>query len=133
MIDTGVLIEYLEGTKLGLKFKENIVNDPNFTQFFISPLFETELKYILCRKYGFRKAERKVDRFLKDFNIIFESILRNEAIKLKCKYPISLADCYSLSIAKLNSIPIYFKQEKEITENEELLEKFQIRFIDDLL
>lgn len=132
MIDTGVFIELLEGTHLGLKFKEHILNDPYISQFLLSPFVETELKYLLCRNFGFKKAKKIVESFLKDFFILSELELRNQASKLKCKYPISIADCYSLSIAKLNSIPVYYKKEQEITEKIELLTDFQIKFIDNL-
>jgi hypothetical protein len=113
-------------------FKLNVLKNPQFALFFLSPLVATELKYITCRKFGFERAKEIVDSFLKNFIIPPERELRNEASKLKCRLPVSLADCYSLAISKLNSIPIYFKKKREITDNIQLFAKFEIRFIDDL-
>ena len=133
VIDTGALIETLENTKIGKGFYEIILKDPNIDQFLVSPLVATELKYILCRKFGFNKANQIINDFLKNFVIWKEENLRDNAAQFKCQYPISLADCYSLALAKIENIPIYMKKEAEI-ENiiQKLLLEVQIHFIDNL-
>jgi len=38
------------------------------------------------------------------------------AARIKCTFPIAIADCYTLAIGKLLSIPTYFIHEKELTK-----------------
>jgi len=133
VIDTGSLIEILENTKIGEKFHEIILKDPELEQFLVSPFVATELKYILCRKFGFNEANQKINNFLKNFVIWKEEILRDRAARFKCQYLISLADCYSLALAKIQNAPLYMKKETEI-ENiiQKLVLEVHINFIDDL-
>ncbi len=80
--------------------------------------------YILCRKLNFEFTENKKDLLLRSgmIKIIDTKILMEEASKLKCKYPIALgkypialADCYTLALAKLfNCIALFAKEESEI-------------------
>lgn len=132
-IDTGVLVEYLEDSALGKKFKERILEDEDFEEFFISPLVYTEMLYIYCRKLGFDQAKKTVQVLLKDFIISEELQLRDEAAKLKCQYTISIADCYSIALAIKRNIPLYMKKEAEI-DNALKNGNFpaQIRLIDNL-
>lgn len=123
----------MEGTELGTKFEQFLLDNSDINQYLVCPLVETELKYLLSRKLGIDEAIIMIDDFLKNFYIYPESELRNEVSRLKCFYPISLADCYSISIATLNSIPVIFKKEKELNEKlESLSNEAEIRFIEDL-
>ncbi|MBD3256434.1 MAG: PIN domain-containing protein [Candidatus Lokiarchaeota archaeon] len=130
-IDTGVFIEYIEKTRYGKKFKNSVLMDPGINEYHISPLVETELNYLFCRKWGDKQGFLMVKKMLTGYSIQSESYLREEASRFKCKYPISLSDCYSLSVAKLKTIPIYFKMEEELDTNfDALSEEVEIRFID---
>jgi hypothetical protein len=134
VIDTSSLIEILENTKMGKIFFEIIFEKSHIKKYLLSPLVETELKYVFCRKYDFNEANNKINEFLKNFIIWKEELLRNEAAKLKCKYSISLANCYSIALAKMEDIPVYIKKEKEI---EKIIKKLsievKINYIDDLV
>ena len=134
VIDTSSLIEILENTKMGKNFFEIIFEKSDIERYLLSPLVETELKYIFCRKYNFNEANNKINEFLKNFIIWKEELLRNEAAKLKCKYYISLADCYSIALGKMEDIPVYIKKEREI---EKIIKKLsievKINYIDDLV
>jgi len=133
-VDTGVLIEVLEDSTLGKAFFHEILENPQFKTFYISPLVDMELKYIFCRKSGYQNAKEFVSEFLKDFIIYSESELRDEAFHLKCKFPISIADCYSLAIGKIRIIPVYMKKEEEIGQVlDELSSVVEIKFIDNLV
>ncbi len=133
VIDTGVLLEYIEGTELGRKFKEHVLQNESLEHFYISPFVHTELLYIICRNSGFDQAQKTVTKFLRRFILFEEKKLRDVAAKLKCQYPISLADCYSIALALIQEIPLYMKREAEI---EALLNQgaftTQIIFIDDI-
>lgn len=132
VIDTSVLVEFLEDTELGKKFYKEILSDPNILNFYIAPIVDTELKYILCRRKGYDKAIQTVSDFLKDFTFYEEDGLRDETAFLKCNYAISLADCYGLAIAKLLDIPFFMKKEGEIDKILNNISTIvEIRFIDD--
>lgn len=134
VVETGALIELLENTDLGEAFSANILENPRFLRFYISPLTDTELKYIFCRRSGFQEAIKLVSEIIKDFIICSEANLRDKAIQLKCTFPISLADCYSLAIGILLKIPICMKKEEEITQiSSDLSSLVKIIFIDDYL
>ena len=128
VVDTSVLLEYLEDTPLGKKVFQKVLSNEEIKKFYIAPIVDTELKYILCRRKGYGKAIKIVSELLKDFED-----LRDEAAHLKCDFAISLADCYGLATAKLLEIPIYMKKEVEI---EKIVKKLslivKIKFIDDL-
>ncbi|HUX99994.1 MAG TPA: PIN domain-containing protein [Candidatus Deferrimicrobium sp.] len=132
-IDTGVLVEYIEDSALGKKFKEKILENDTFEEFHISPLVYTEILYIYCRSIGFDQAKLTVQSFLKDFIIADELQLRNEAAKLKCEYAISIADCYSIALAISKNLSLYMKKEAEL-EKALIKAKFPIEiiFIDNL-
>ena len=132
-VDTSTLLEYIEGTDLGKKFKLQFLENENITFFYITPLVQMELLYICCRKMGFDQAYTIITTFLKGFIIYEESKLRESAARLKCQYAISIADCYSLALAKIENIPLFMKREIEI-ENILKKEKLpaEIIFIDDI-
>ena len=134
VVDTGVLVELLEDSKIGREFFNQFLEAGKFKRYYISPLTNTELKYIFCRKMGYKEAKRIVTEFLKDFIICSESDLRNEAIRFKCEFPISLADSYTLAVALLLKIPLCMKKEKEIQDNlDGLSKKVNILLIDNYI
>ncbi|MHA1491883.1 MAG: PIN domain-containing protein [Promethearchaeota archaeon] len=131
-IDTSVLIEFFEETELGKLFQKKVIEDEKIKKFFISPIVHTEILYIFCRKLGFEKAKEIINDFLQPFDVYKESLLREGAANFKCQYAISIADCYSLSLAITLRIPLYMKREAEI---DEAMKKYdipvEIKFIDD--
>ena len=132
VVETGALIEFLEDSELGKAFSANILENSRFQRFYVSPLTDTELKYVFCRRNGYQEAQRIVSDILKNFIICSESNLRHEAIRLKCNFPISIADCYSLAVGIVLEIPVCMKKEEEIDRIlSELLSMVQIIFIDD--
>ena len=133
VIDTSVLIEYLEDTPLGKKFFKKILSNSKFQKFYIAPIVDTELKYILCRRKGYENAIKITSEFLKDFKIYPEEKLRDETAHLKCNFAVSIADCYSLALGKLLDIPIYTKKEEEISKaSNRLMKIVKIIFVEDI-
>lgn len=133
VVDTSVLMEVLDDTLMGKEFFQKVLSITQIQKFYISPLVDTELKYVLCRRKGHKNAIKITSEFLKDFTIYSEKKLRDEAAHLKCNFAISLADCYGLATAKLLKIPIYMKKENEIEKIlSELSNLVKIIFIDDL-
>ena len=134
VIDTGVLVELLENSDLGKIFSQHFLENPQFERYYISPITDTELKYIFCRRNYYQEAKKIVSNFLKDFIICPESNLRDDAFRLKCNFPISLADSYSLAVAIVLNIPLCMKKEEEIQKNiGKLSSEAKLIFIDDYL
>jgi len=132
-VDSGILIELLEDSDLGKVFYEKVLARLQFQNIYISPLTDTELKYIFCRRNGYKEAKELVLEFLKDFIICSENELRDEAFRLKCNFPISIADCYSLAVGRVFNIPVYMIKEKEIEKVlDKLLSMVKVIFIDDI-
>ena len=132
-VETGILIELLEDSDLGKVFYEKVLARLQFQNIYISPLTDTELKYIFCRRNGYKEAKELVLEFLKDFIICSENELRDEAFRLKCNFPISIADCYSLAVGKVFNIPIYMTKEKEIEKViDKLLSMVKVIFVDEI-
>jgi len=96
---------------------KNLLKNKKYNRFIISPLTDLELKYIFCKRMGIKNAIKLISNFIKDFFIHSEEILRNEAVKIKCKYPISISDSYSLATAKILNVPLCMKREREILEH----------------
>ncbi len=132
VVETGAIIEFLEDSELGRAFSASILENSRFLRYYISPLTDTELKYIFCRRNGYLEAKKIVSNLLKNFIICSEDLLREEAIRLKCKFPISLADCYSIAVGIILEIPVCMKKEEEINRiSSELISLVEIIFIDD--
>ena len=133
VVDTSVLMEILDETQMGEIFFQKVLSITYIQEFYISPLVDMELKYILCRQKGYENGIKITSEFLKDFTIYSEEKLRDKAAHLKCNFAISLADCYSLATAKLLDIPVYMKKEDEIEKVfSELSTLVNIKFIDNL-
>ena len=134
VIDTGVLVELLENSELGKIFSKHFLENSQFERYYVSPITDTELKYIFCRRNGYQEAKKIVSSFLKDFIICSESTLRDDAFRLKCNFPISLADSYSLAVSIVLNIPLCMKKEKEIQNNiKKLSNEVKIIFIDEYI
>ena len=62
VVDTGVLVEVLEGSKLGEKFLKLVSSGE--LEPIITNLTLIELTYTVCRKYGINKARELVKKLL---------------------------------------------------------------------
>jgi len=132
-VDTGILVELLEDSDLGKVFYQKVLAKLQFQNIYISPLTDTELKYIFCRRNGYTEAKELVLKFLKDFIICSENELRDEAFRLKCNFPMSIADCYSLAVGRVFNIPVYMIKEREIEKSiDKLLSMVKVIFIDEI-
>jgi len=124
VFDTSVLIEVMGGTDFGVKLVELIYREkivPHITE-----LNLIETLYVICRKQGFENSLNLINTLVNSgyFNIHSISEIRNIIGECKCKYPISIADCTTLSLAKhLNCPAIFSKFEKEFRNIIEELSK----------
>ena len=94
-----------------------------------------EVLYIICRKEGVQKALDFVKEVSQRMKIIPSERVSLIAGQFKCKYSLSLADCWVLATAKIQHIPALFAfKEKELQEHLELLRhEVDVLFLEDVL
>lgn len=129
VFDSGVIIDMLSGSDEGKKVEKHI--EDNLDEVIINELNVEEIKYIVCRKSNEKKAE-EVENMLKSsgyFTIFPFSRIRGEVYKIKCKYPISLADASSIATAKIFGLSVLFRREKEI---EPFKAELNVTFVDEI-
>ena len=74
------------------------------------------MKYIVCKKAGEVKAI-EVEETLKVlcvFTFVPFSYVLSVIIRIKCEYPISLADATTITTAKVLGLKALFRREKEL-------------------
>lgn len=102
---------------------------------FLNSVSISETLYVICRLDGMQKASD----YLAECAGKVGSVVSSERIAplagyMKCKFSISLADCWTLATAKSFNVPCLFAiREKEILSNLGVIEReVQIRFLDEL-
>ena len=134
-IDAGVIIELLFQSKAGIAIRNALLEeiiDAHTTEMAI-----TEVKYILCRKFGWEESCKRVEKLLSSgyINVYRTDQLIDLAAKYKCERSISLADCFVLALAKkLGCKALFARREQELVK-EMNRKKFdvEILFLEDLI
>ena len=116
VVDTGVLVEVLEGSDLGEKFLK-LVNSSKLEPI-ITNLTLIELTYIICRKYGINKARELVKKLLDSsyFEVVNALEFADHIIEAKCNNSISIIDASVIATAKGLGIQALFKLENELKD-----------------
>jgi len=132
--DTSILLEQLLSSKRGIIIKDYVVRGEIIP--YITEVTLTETLYVLCRHIGWNRAKERVKLLVDSGFFIVEDLehIREHAAQYKCKRRISLADCFTLGLAKYISAPALFAfKEKEIVE-ENSKEPFDVEiiFLDDI-
>ncbi|AAK41864.1 PIN domain-containing protein [Saccharolobus solfataricus] len=114
--DTGVLVEVLEGSKLGEKFIQLV--DSGKIEPIITNLTLIELSYIICRKYGIDKARELVKKLLDSnyFEVVNAFDFAENIVEIKCNNSLSIIDASVIATAKALGISALFKMEKELKD-----------------
>lgn len=115
-IDTSALIELIYCDKEGQKLKRALESD--LIDAWTTELAIAELKYVLCRKLGWRESSERVNKLLASgyFKVEDTLTLTNEAAKIKCKRAISLPDCFTLALArKIGGYAVFARKEQDLT------------------
>ena len=136
VVDTSVLVEYMSldpedenDLKLLSFLRSNILESKEYQAVYITPLTLTELLYVLCRKYGWKIAKKYIDDLTENLIILRVPASEELAAHIKCEIPLALADCYSMAVSALFSLPVYFMKEKELTKKlqKKLEKEFSIK------
>ncbi len=123
-VDTSVIVAYLS-TKKDTQVSKNYIAylerelfaNETYQNYLITSMTKTELLYILCRMKGWDEANEYIEQLLENFLISRDYEVEDLAALIKCKFPISLSDCFTLGVGMLFKIPVFFLEEKELTEN----------------
>jgi len=95
----------------------------------------SETLYVICRMDGKEKASDYVEKCAKTLRAIASSeIIAPLAGYMKCKFPVSLADCWALATAKSFNLPCLFAlREAEILKNLDAInQEVRVKFLDEL-
>lgn len=135
VFDAGVVIELLLSASKAEMIKKAIRDGEILP--YVTHITFAEVLYILCRRIGWRLADEKVMGLIESGYFIIEEVGRIFEIsaRYKCERRISLADCFTLSLAKYVSAPALFAvREKELVdENEKNPFDVSIIFLEDFL
>lgn len=118
VLDSGVLLEYfkLKNQPLNRILNKFIFHPESKITLYGHHLLKSEIYYIICRYYGENQATETLNHIDEVMVTISEKWIYELAGKIKCNYPISLPDCYSISLGILHQCPIFFMPERELPE-----------------
>lgn len=94
----------------------------------------SETLYVICRIDGIESASRFIEDRAKEVELAPSERIAPLAGHMKCRYSISLADCWTLATGKAFDIPCLFAfRETEILRNLDLIrQEVQVKFLDEL-
>ena len=127
-LDTGIYIRYFETGESELKknLRELLFHKDSNIRLHGHYLLKSEIYYILCRSLGREQAEEYLEQIEEFINFIESRYLYQIAGQIKCEFPIALSDCYSIAVGFLQSCPIIFLEEKELSE--EIIAKIKEKY-----
>lgn len=135
VVDTGIIIEYLQGTELGKKIKDFIFKNEFIESIMATPVLAIEVYYILRRKYSKSFTLKAINRLQNIIRFFPLNEYISESGEIKAKHPFALSDCCTLGLAVNKDIKALFIHEREIDKQlkKVKIDQFtqRIIFIDD--
>ncbi len=128
VLDASVLIEVAAGNE---EVIDKLLN--TYDVLYANKISLAETRYVLCRGLGAEEAEKRTKALEDTLFVVSAESVWEEASDCKCKFPISLGDCFTLATSKkLNAPAVFLRKEKEIVEVLGELEKhYRIVFLED--
>jgi len=114
VVDTGIIVEYLEGTELGNKILEFIFKNEFINSILATPLLAIEVYYILRRKYSRKFVVNTIKKLQKIITFVPLDDYIMLCGEIKAKHPFALADCCTLGLAAFLELKALFVHETEI-------------------
>ena len=134
-IDASALIELVYCEALGQKLRQALENDS--VDAWTTELALTELRYILCRKFGWSESSKRVNTLLASgyFRVEATTKLISEAARLKCCRAVSLPDCFTIALAQeISGNALFARKEQDLTaEMERKPFDIKVLFLEDQL
>ena len=117
VLDTSVLLGYFmsEARDINSLLEEYLFTQESKIILYGHNLIKSELFYITCREKSMTEAEMVLKKIEGIMNTISDTWLFKKAANIKCRYPIAISDCYSISLAILRECPVLFLPEVELS------------------
>jgi len=117
VLDTSVLLGYFlsEVRDINSLLEEYVFTQESEIILYGHNLIKSELFYITCRVKSITEAEIVFKKTEGIMNTISDTWLFKKAANIKCRYPIAISDCYSISLAILQECPVFFLPEVELS------------------
>lgn len=135
VIDTGLLIEYLSGSKAGKIVDEMIFKNNYIASVLTCPLTLVEVYYLVRRKSNKERAEGEVNKIRSLVTILPIDNYLELLGEIKAITAFSLTDAANIALAEYKNISSVFKHEQEIDKKLTLSKSTpytsRIVFIDD--
>jgi len=119
ILDTSVLLGYFmnEAREINKLLEEYIFTQESKIMLYGHNLIKSELFYIICREKGINEAEMVLEKIENVINTISDTWIYKKAASIKCRYPIAISDCFSISLAILQKCPVLFLPEYELSRD----------------
>ncbi|MFW9875442.1 MAG: PIN domain-containing protein [Candidatus Thorarchaeota archaeon] len=117
ILDTSVLLGYLmnEDREINALLEAYIFTQESKITLYGHNLIKTELFYITCREKGINEAEMVLEKIESVITSLSDTWIYKKAASIKCRYPIAISDCFSVSLAILQECPVIFLPEYELS------------------
>ncbi len=117
VLDTSVLLGYFmsEARNINSLLEAYVFTQESKIILYGHNLIKLEIFYITCREKGITEAEMVLKKTEGIMNTISDTWLFKKAANIKCRYPIAISDCYSISLAILQECPVFFLPEVELS------------------
>jgi len=117
VLDTSVVLGYFmsEARDINSLLEEYVFTQESKIILYGHNLIKSELFYITCREKGITEADMVLKKTEGIMNTISDTWLFKKAANIKCRYPIAISDCYSISLAILQECPVFFLPEVELS------------------
>ncbi len=117
VLDTSVLLGYFmsEARNINSLLEAYVFTQESKIILYGHKLIKLEIFYITCREKGITEAEMVLKKTEGIMKTISDTWLFKKAANIKCRYPIAISDCYSISLAILQECPVFFLPEVELS------------------
>lgn len=117
ILDTSVLLGYFmnEAQEINKLLETYIFTHESKIILYGHNLIKSELFYITCREKGINEGELVLKKIESVINTISDTWIYKKAASIKCRYPIAISDCFSISLAILQECPVFFLPEYELS------------------
>jgi len=135
VVDTGPLIELLEGTKPAQYLKDSL--ERGLIRTSTGELNLAELRYVTCRKVGWAQSSQIIQKLLSSeyFSVLPVGEFLERAAQMKCARALSFVDCVTISMAESMNQPVLFSSHEEELDKEIKRKAFstKILFLDGII
>lgn len=117
ILDTSILLGYFmnEAGEINKLLEEYVFTQESKIILYGHNLIKSELFYITCCDRGMNEAEMVLEKIESIINTISDTWIFKKAASIKCRYPIAISDCFSISLAILQECPVFFLPEYELS------------------